>query len=295
MAEDSFYTPLDRSGSLPLYAQIAQRLADDIRERRLSAGAVLPSEAVLCKQFGVARSVVRQALALLATDGLIHREQGRPAIVAAGTELRRLVQRSAGLYDQFASVGTLLRTRVLRLEPAEPPNEVVKFFVSKDTWLLERLRRIDDVPLAFVRTWLPRQRVPALQQASLEDASLHHVLAQTYGIRPGRGRNRIRAVAADHRLAELLQVEPGSPLLQLEGQGLDTHERPMEWFTTWHRPEQLVFDVEVGPSGEQVQAAISSGSRPSAAAETSGTDPLDQAESLLSSALDALRRARKQY
>lgn len=285
---------LDRSRTKPLYAQIARLLADEIRGGRLPSGSSLPSEAALCKRFGVARSVVRQALAGLQTEGLIHREQGRPAIVAPRTEHRRMVQRSTGLYQQFASVGTPLRTRVLRFEAATPPAEVSDFFGTDDTWVLERLRRIDELPIAFVRTWLPRTRMADLAAHSLEDASLHQVLAMHYGIHPGRGRNRIRAVAADGLLAEELETPRGSPLLMLEGQGLDLEGRPMEWFTTWHRSEHLVFDVDVGPETEQVQVA--SAAQAAFAASSSVTareeNPFEELEQLLGSALGVLKRAR---
>ncbi len=284
---------LDRSGAQPLYAQIAQLLAGEIRERRLSPGTVLPSEAALCKRFGVARSVVRQALSVLVADGLIHREQGRQAVVAARSEHRRLVQRSTGLYDQFASAGTLLRTQVLRLERSEPPPEVTAFFASDDVWLLERLRRVDHTPIAFVRTWLPRNRFPDLEAGALQDASLHQVLAQQYGVRPGRGRNRIRAVGADTTLATHLDLQQGEPLLMLEGQGLDGAGRPMEWFTTWHRAEQLVFDVEVGPDAEQVEVAMQPETHANVTSSGNLNDePLDQLEQVLGEALTLLRRAR---
>ena len=286
---------LDRLGSQPLYVQIARQLGEDIREGRLSPGASLPSEASLCKRFGVARSVVRQALAGLQAEGLVHREPGRAAIVAGRNEHRRMVQRSTGLYEQFASAGTRLRTRVLRLEPATPPADVAKFFGSEDTWLLERLRWIDTLPIAFVRTWLPRARIPDLNADALEDASLHQVLAGQYGIHPGRGRNRIRAVAADSILAQHLETAKASPLLMLEGQGMDRQGQAMEWFTTWHRPEQLVFDVEVGPEAEQVQLAVPThltepAKTPHAPSEE---EALAQMEQLLSSALDLLQRTRR--
>ncbi|WP_154389435.1 UTRA domain-containing protein, partial [Bordetella pertussis] len=109
--------------------------------------------------------------------------------------------------------------RVLACRPAEPPPEVAAFFGTTETLLLERLR----------------------------------MLAQRFGLRPGRGRNRIRAVAAEAALAQALDVAPGSPLLMLEGQGLDQDGHPLEWFTTWHRPENLVFDVDVGQERESVQ------------------------------------------
>ena len=63
-------------------------------------------------------------------------------------------------------------------------------------------------------------------------------------------------MAADRTQAGLLDAKPGSPLLMLEGQGLDQHGRPMEWFTTWHRGDQLVFDVDVNDTHESVQPRL---------------------------------------
>lgn len=282
---------LDRSGPKPLYVQVADAIRDHIREQQLAAGTVLPSEAALCQRFGVARSVVRQALAALVAEGLVSREPGRAPIVAPLREHRRMVQRSAGLFEQFASMGISLSTRVLKFEPAQPPPDVAAFFGTRATLLLERLRSVDGVALAFVRTWLPQAAVPGLDAALLQDASLHRVLAQKFGLRPGRGRNRIRAVAADTALADSLGVGNGSPLLMLEGEGLDQHGQPLEWFTTWHRPENLVFDVDVGQSSESVQPALTQTDAP-AAPRVARPDPLDAVEQSLLEALERLRRLR---
>jgi len=300
---------LDRSGAVPLHAQVAAIVRAELAGH--APGTPLASEAALCERFGVARSVVRQALAGLVAEGAILRASGRAPVVAPPHEHRRLVQRSAGLYDQFADLGVTLRTRVLACRAAEAPAEVAAFLGTRDALLLERLRSVDDGPLAYVRTWLPRQAVPGLDAAALEDASLHRVLAQRHGLQPGAGRNRIRAVGAEAPLDALLDVPPGSPLLMLEGQGCDQAGRPMEWFTTWHRPERLVFDVEVEPSQERVQAALRPAGpqvdapqpaarngapvRPSAqlpAAGGSSPAELDAAEQALLQALQAVRRLR---
>ncbi|MBO1110732.1 GntR family transcriptional regulator [Bordetella petrii] len=288
--------PLDRSSGDPLHAQVAQALRRDIRGHQWAPGTMLPSEAALCRQFGVARSVVRQALAALVAEGLIRRDPGRAPTVAPPLEHRRMVQRSTGLFEQFAHTGTALLTRVLRCEPAAPPPEVAAFFGSDDTLLLERLRRVDDEPLAFVRTWLPRARLPGLCADHLQDTSLHRTLAQRFGLHPGRGRNRIRAVGADAALAGALQVPAGSPLLMLEGQGFDQHGQPLEWFTTWHRAEKLVFDVDVSPAGEHIHAALpdAAAAGPAAAAQPAGSiGSLESVEAALDAALDAVRRLRR--
>ena len=68
----------------------------------------------------------------------------------------------------------------------------------------------------------------------------------------------------------------------LEGQGLDQHGRPMEWFTTWHRGDQLVFDVDVNDTHESVQPRLRDEpvvpeSGQSAAASGDAEDPLARA------------------
>src|SRR5262249_502881 len=91
-------TVWSRSGTLrvmaasELYSQVVavpmhQRLADDLRRRistgQLGVGATLPSEAQLCREFGVSRGPVRQALATLRAEGLIGGGRGKPPVVRA--------------------------------------------------------------------------------------------------------------------------------------------------------------------------------------------------------------------
>lgn len=284
-------TELDRSGTTPLHAQIAQWLRDEIRDRGWVAGTALPSEAQLGERFGVARSVVRQALASLVSEGTIVRQAGRAPFVAPAREHHRLVQRSTGMFDQFARTGVRLRTRVLSIARQVPPAEVAAFFESDDLLFLERLRYVGDEPLALVSTWLPGHLADRIDSAALTDTSLHGLLEARADLRPGKGRNRIKAVAASVHQAEQLRVPAGSPLLLLEGLGRDQHDRPLEYFFTWHRSEHLVFDVDVTGEDEQIrrslpQGRVASGQdaqagahgfapEPAASASPSGVSPSD--------------------
>jgi GntR family transcriptional regulator len=238
----------------PLHAQIAQYLREQIKNRSQGAGTMLAGEAALCRQFEVSRSVARQALETLEREGLIRRERGQPPVVADTREHHRMVQSSTGLFEQFSALGLNLQTQVQSLQPVTPTPDVAAFFGAEPVLQLERLRSLDGVPLAFVRTWLPAALLPDLLPAHLTNTSLHHVLRSRYGLQPLQGRNRIRAVAADAAMAVRLEVSAGSPLLQLQGEMRDQWGRALECFTTWHRPENLVFDVDVHPGEQQVQA-----------------------------------------
>jgi len=139
----------------------------------------------------------------------------------------------------------------------------------------------------------PRARLPGLCAEHLHDTSLHRILVQRFGLHPGRGRNRIRAVGADAALAEALRIPAGSPLLMLEGQGFDQHGQPLEWFTTWHRAEKLVFDVDVSPAGEHIHAALPDAAGPAAPQPGGSPASLESVEAALEAALDAVRRMRQ--
>ncbi|WP_433512899.1 GntR family transcriptional regulator [Nonomuraea sp. CA-143628] len=54
-----------------VYPQIADRLRERIVTGEFPPGSVLPSEASLCRTFGVARNTVRRGMALLEAEGLL--------------------------------------------------------------------------------------------------------------------------------------------------------------------------------------------------------------------------------
>ena len=62
--------------------QVADGILDLIFQNQLGAGDSLPSSGDLAKRFDVSVVVVREALALLAGRGVLHRRQGRESVVA---------------------------------------------------------------------------------------------------------------------------------------------------------------------------------------------------------------------
>lgn len=115
------------SGRLPQYAQIAQRLLEDIASGRYPDDALLPAEPELCRMFGVSRVTVRGAMRELELRGLIVRRSG------VGTRVR-----SAALRDRFvhesSTVEDIVRfTADLKFEILNAAN------VSADAVLAERL------------------------------------------------------------------------------------------------------------------------------------------------------------
>jgi GntR family transcriptional regulator len=232
---------LNREAGGPLHAQIRDILHRQIVELALPPGSSLPTEEELQRQFGVSRSVVRQALSGLSDLGLIRRQRGRGSVVAA-TVLRRHVQRAGGLDEQAAAHGQRLRTHVLTVEPSEPPQAGIEALNTTNTWKIERVRYLDDLPVAFMRTWVPRDFFPHFTVELLENASLLSLM-RDHGYHPAGGPRQVQAVSSDPDLGRKLNINTREPLLLLQGVTRDALGHGLEWFNVWHSPN-TVFDVD---------------------------------------------------
>ena len=90
----------------PLFAQIAERLAEEIADGGLAEGERVPSMNELAAFYRINPATAAKGLNLLADDGLLEKRRGIGMFVASGARKRLLAQRR----EQFASryVGPLL-------------------------------------------------------------------------------------------------------------------------------------------------------------------------------------------
>lgn len=231
---------VDPARSEPLHRQLTGALRSSIASGRFAAGTQLPTEAELQQKFAVSRSVVRQAVLNLTMDGLVIRSGGRGSIVAPQGEHHRLVQRISGLSTQMPR----MQTEVLSLSRGENALAEAALGVSEVTEL-RRLRSAGNDPIALIETWLPTRLASLLSAGELVDSSLHGILKSRFGVSIVSGRRQVRAIAASASIAATLRIAPGSPLLLLEGTSFDQSGEPIEFFSTWHRADRMVFDLDV--------------------------------------------------
>jgi GntR family transcriptional repressor for pyruvate dehydrogenase complex len=75
----------DRIRSNRLYEQVVERISDQIFDGSLRKGDQLPNERALAEQFGVSRTVIREAMKTLANTGLIEVRTGQGTFVVDDT------------------------------------------------------------------------------------------------------------------------------------------------------------------------------------------------------------------
>lgn len=79
---------VNRDSPIPLYYQLKVYFKDQMESGLLHPGDRLPTEMDLCRQFGVSRAPVRQALTDLAKEGYVYRRPGRGTFVASSVPTR---------------------------------------------------------------------------------------------------------------------------------------------------------------------------------------------------------------
>jgi GntR family transcriptional regulator len=85
--------------STPLFAQIAERLAEEIADGGLAEGERVPSMNELAAFYRINPATAAKGLNLLADDGLLEKRRGIGMFVASGARKRLLAQRR----EQFVS------------------------------------------------------------------------------------------------------------------------------------------------------------------------------------------------
>ncbi len=236
---------IDRTSPLPYYHQLKQILLSDLREKDLAAGDRLPGDHELCATFDVSRTVVRQALAELETEGVIVRVKGRGTFVAPQKTSEHLVQSLTGLYEDVAARGSHLRSEVRRQEVVPADEQIateLELEPGAPVVVVERLRFVDEEPWVLVTTYLPEGVAPGLVGEDLTNQSLYALLEQRYDVHLTHGRRGVEAAVAGGPLAADLGIEPGDPVLVLRSTSY-AGERPVEMFVAYHRGDRSRFEV----------------------------------------------------
>ncbi len=241
-----------RSGqlsALPLYIQISESLLEQIESGILSPGDRLPSERDLSQMFGVNRMTLRKALSRLELQGLLNRRQGAGTYVSEPKIERQadlLVSFSRGMTRRGYRPGAELLEFVR--EPArQSVAQALQIATGAEIYSFLRLRTLNREPVMLEKFWMPAQRFPDLERFDYTERFVYDILEEEYGLVITRARQSLEPVIATEYEAEMLQIQPGDPLMLERRLAFDQHDHPFEFGKDLYRGDRFRFTTERAP------------------------------------------------
>ena len=226
-------------------ADWARQVADILRRQVLQGAfpdGLLPAEASLAQGFGASRNAIRAALSILRAEGLVTRVQGTGTVVVARKYPHGLGQ-LLGLAETLREHGEVVN-EVRAAGLVEPPPAVaarLELPANKSVVYLERLRRLNGLPLSLDLTYLVPDIGEPLLGADLEHNDIFALVERQAGQPLGGASLTVEAVNADPHSAAVLEAPPGAAMLLVERLAHLADGRPVDLEYIRIRGDRLVL------------------------------------------------------
>lgn len=188
----------------PLYLQIREAILQQIDQKELKPGDKLLSEAQFQKSFNVSRITVRKAIDELVEEGYLTRLQGKGTFVKKRSEAQ---QKSLSLTQVCLEQGKKLTSEVRSIQEVPVPAEFERLFSSEKVIAVDRLRKIDGVPIMLEKNYFPLEDTFLFENDL--SGSLYQIL-DAFDIDPKyKGMNQVSISLLTDQQAKLFNVQSG--------------------------------------------------------------------------------------
>jgi GntR family transcriptional regulator len=233
----------------PLYRQVEEQLARQIADGTYAPGTLLPSDAELCKMFGVSRITVRHAIDKLVASNLVRRQQGVGTHVVGADQ----AVKTASLVGYIDDVHPHINFKLLASEMRQPPATLATAMRLEPGALCRcfvNLNHVGSEPLSYVESFFPDAVASLLTEA---DFSAHIPPSRLVEMRSGRNfahaTQTMGAVAAPEEIARLLGLAGGQPLIRMERVYFATDGGVLEATAAHYHPQRYQFSIRLVPHG----------------------------------------------
>ncbi|MEY4060567.1 MAG: hypothetical protein RIQ31_229 [Actinomycetota bacterium] len=238
----SAFMDLDRSGPIPLYFQVAQKIEQAIMDGTLPAGSRLENEVALGERLGLSRPTVRRAIQDLVDKGLLVRRRGIGTQVVHGQVTRGVELTS--LYEDLARSGQKPSTALIdyKIQKADAKiAEKLGVALGANVLYVKRLRSADNVAVSILENWLPTEFTD-ITEAELNEFGLYQLL-RSRGVTIRVAKQRIGARKAGSIESNLLDIEKNAALLTMDRTAYDNSGKAVEFGHHCYRPDLYSFEV----------------------------------------------------
>lgn len=237
---------INREDTQKLYIQLFNILKERIESGEWAVDSKIPTEEELCKIYDISKATVRLAIAELARQGYLKRQQGKGTFVC-----KRIIPEGISMLMSFKEnmleAGVTFSTKVLAQTIVMPTDDLdIKLNIPDDTHVIyiKRLRSVDEEPVLLQEAYIPHQICHGLLEEDLENNSIHELLEKKYGIKITKVQGYIGIIYLNNDEGMLLGLQEGSCAL-LQEQYFYSGDRQIIYTRSVKRSERFRFFIEL--------------------------------------------------
>lgn len=198
------------------YSLVARSLLDHIASDRYPVGKLLPTEAELCKQFGVSRTTLREATRWLRDRGMVSARPGVGTMVLAKQPNARYVHAVESISDVFQYTKNSRNPVVLSVQERDINAAEAELLrcAPGQRWLRIELTRTflgDKTPILYAKAYVPHAYAGIARLVPTRSGAIYTLLESDYGERVLGVEQEFKSVRIDARRARILDTKPGMP------------------------------------------------------------------------------------
>lgn len=204
----------------PMYRQIADAFREKINAGELKPGDALPTESCLQETFNVSRVTVRQALKLLADEGIIESIQGSGSYVKE-ERVNYDIYQLTGFYEKLVdrNVDTHSDVKTFEVVKADTRLAAILAINPEDkVWHIKRVRFIKQKPVNLEETWMPLAMFPDLTWGVMEKSKYHYV-EQIKKMVIDRSEQEVVPIMPSEEAIAAMSLDPAKPILEKVSRG----------------------------------------------------------------------------
>lgn len=223
---------------LPAYQKIQRAIRQRIEAKQLKPGDAISSERELAKIHGVSLMTARHALGVLEREGIVERRRGAGTFVAPP---RIHFNKLMSYTEQMASRGLPPSSKLIFARMVDGEQEIaarLRLGALSRMVKIERVRLTGDEPFALETCYLPGEEFAGLVDAPLGRISLFSALEHDYGVEIAYADEEVDATTAEGRVAHLLNLRAGAPLLRMRQVIYSTRNNPIIYVVGFYRSER---------------------------------------------------------
>lgn len=232
------------------YKRLYSELRGALESGQFRDGHRLPTEAELCRQYGVSRHTVRQAFQDLVAEGLVYRIPGRGTFATLLSEHGKYLRSIGAVEDLMVWADT--DVELLRPISTEENKEAARLLglPTPEVSALFMRRYYEGLPFAYTRVYLApglgtrlaesnifARKIPSATVIAAIEPLLTHSIA---GVS-----QELTAEPAPADVASMIGCAPGEPSLRVQRLYVDTRENPVELAISLYHPKRYSYRIEL--------------------------------------------------